>query len=202
MKKSRAETAQTRQRILEVAVQAFKSKGITATGVAEIMAGAGLSHGGFYRHFETKEQLVAKACAASMATFVQSFEAAAAGGHESFLKHLQDFLSTAHRDEMLGGCALVAIGSELVRADAETRRAATQGFEDLVDVIAKWMPQKDSSSAKDEALFTLSAMIGAVTMARMIDDPALSARTLDVARERLAPQPSRPQKKRARSTRG
>lgn len=196
MKRSKAETAETRKRILEVASQAFKTNGIQGTGVAEIMAAAGLSHGGFYRHFASKEQLVAEACAVSMDFFVGSAGAAAERGRESFVKHIEHSLSAEYRDDTLGGCPLVAMGSELVRADVATRRAASQGFEDLVDVVAKWIPVEDSSTARDDAIFTLVSMIGAVTMSRIIDNRELSDQILDITKKRLASFPVK-----ARSTR-
>jgi TetR/AcrR family transcriptional regulator, transcriptional repressor for nem operon len=199
MKKSKAETAETRKRILEVAAQAFKSKGITATGVAEIMVAAGLTHGAFYRHFASKEQLVAEACASSMDVLVESAEVAAEGGQASFLKHLEDFLSAEYRDDTLGGCPLVAMGSELVRADTQTRRAASQGFQQLIDIVARWTPAEDLASARAEAMFTLSAMIGAVTMSRIVDDPEVSDQILNVTRQRLTGQTAKPQSKRLKS---
>jgi TetR/AcrR family transcriptional repressor of nem operon len=137
VKKSKAETAQTRRRILEVAAQAFKSNGIHSTGVAEIMAAAGLTQGGFYRHFASKEQLVAEACADSMGALVESAEAASDAGDASFRKHLEEFLSTEYRDDCLGGCPLVAMGSELARADSATRRAVSQGFRELIEIMAR-----------------------------------------------------------------
>ena len=190
MKKSKAETAETRKRIVEVAAKTFKSKGIHATGVAEIMASAGLSHGGFYRHFSSKEQLVAEACAASMDVLVGSAEAAAKGGHEALLKHLEEFLSAEYRDDTLSGCPLVAMGSELVRADSETRHAASTGFEELIGVMAEWNQIKNQEAARDDAIFTLSSMIGAVTMARIVDSPELSDHILGIAKKRLALEPS------------
>jgi TetR/AcrR family transcriptional repressor of nem operon len=199
MKKSKAETAQTRRRILEVAAQAFKSKGIHPTGVAEIMAAAGLTHGGFYRHFASKEQLIAEACADSMGALVESAEAAAEGGEASFRKHLEEFLSPEYRDDCLGGCPLVAMGSELARADRATRQAASQGFRELIEIMAKRRRQRGATSARDDAIFTLSSMIGAVTMARIMGDVRLSAHILEVARKRLADDPRPPEKKRSRS---
>jgi TetR/AcrR family transcriptional repressor of nem operon len=198
-KKSKTETAQTRKRIVEVAAKAFKSNGIQATGVAEIMSAAGLTHGGFYRHFESKEQLVAEACASSMELLVEAAEAAAAGGDAAFLKHLESFISTEHRAEYLGGCPLVAMGSELARADIETRHAASQGFQQMIDIIAKRSQAKGPKSAKEDAIFTLSSMIGAVTMARIMDDPKVSNQILAIARKRLGEMPTTVPKKSARS---
>lgn len=185
MKKSKAETAETRKRIVEVAARTFKHNGIEATGVAEIMANAGLSHGGFYRHFASKEQLVAEATAMSMEYFVTAASAAAAQGHDAFRKHIENYLSAEYRDDVPGGCPLAAMGSELIRTDTDTRRVASQGFEQLIDIIAQWMPSENEPSAKDDALFTLSSMVGALTMARLIDNPEVSQRILDVARKKL-----------------
>src|ERR1700722_19819358 len=115
MKKSKAETAITRKRIVQVAAQEFRRKGIQQTGVADIMAAAGLTQGGFYRHFESKDQLIAEACAASMAKLVESAATAAQSSEEAFLIHIEKFLSCANRDDWLGGCPLVFVGSELAR---------------------------------------------------------------------------------------
>lgn len=186
MKKSKVETAETRKRIVEAAARAFRNNGIHATGVAEIMSAAGMTHGGFYRHFASKDQLVAEACAAGMEAIVHSAEAAGKGGEEAFLKHLVTFLSDEYRDDCLGGCPLVAVGSELARADMETRRAASQGFRELIDVIVKQISFDDPASAKGEAIFAVSAIIGAVTLSRIVDDPELSDLVLEESRKRVA----------------
>src|ERR1700722_18428683 len=136
VKKSKAETAKTRQRILEVASEAIRTHGIEATGVAEIMATAGLTHGAFYRHFASKEQLIAEACASGMELLVGSAQAAAKSGDAAFLRHIEAFVSTEYRPEYLGGCPLVAMGSELARADTETRRVVSQGYRQMIDLIA------------------------------------------------------------------
>ncbi len=192
-KKSKTETAQTRKRIIDVAAKAFKSNGIEATGVAEIMSAAGLTHGGFYRHFESKEQLIAEACASSMELLVAAAEAASDGGDAAFLKHLKAFLS------YLSGCPLVTMGSELARADIETRRAASMGYLQIIDVMAKHSRANRAKLAKEDAIFTVSSMIGAVTMARIMDDPEVSDQILAIAKKRLAETPVAAEKKRVRS---
>src|ERR1700761_7631799 len=98
MKKSKAETAKTRERIVQVAAQQFRRNGIQQTGVADIMAAAGLTQGGFYRHFESKDQLVAEACAASMDHIVRAAEAATEEGDDAFLTYLANVLSCRNRD--------------------------------------------------------------------------------------------------------
>jgi TetR/AcrR family transcriptional repressor of nem operon len=184
MKKSKAETALTRKRIVEVASQAFKTNGIQATGVAEIMQSAGLTHGAFYRHFESKEQLVAEACGAGMDVLVESARAAAESD-AAFRKHVESVLSAEYRDDCLGGCPLTAMGSELVRADPETRKIVSEGYKELISALSKRGPHQGTKTAEADAVFTLCSMVGAITMSRIVDDPRSSAQILDVARRRL-----------------
>jgi TetR/AcrR family transcriptional repressor of nem operon len=200
-RKSKVEAAQTRKRIVETAAKAFKSNGIDGTGVAEIMSAAGLTHGGFYRHFESKEQLIAEACASSMEVLNDAAEAAAEKGNAAFLKHLESFISTDGHAEYLGGCPLVAMGSELARADIQIRRVVSEGFEKLFDIMVKNSGIKDGKLAKEDAMFTLSCMVGAVTLARIMDDSKISGQILAVTKKRLgetsAPMSKRPAKAKA-----
>lgn len=190
MKKSKAETAQTRQRIVETAAQAFKSKGISATGVAEVMSAVGMTHGGFYRHFSSKEQLVAEACGVAMDIMVDSTQSAATKGRASMLKQLDAFLSNEARDDAAGGCPLTAMGSELVRADADTRQVVTEGIVSMIQALEVSSAQADAKARKDDAIFTLSSLIGSLTLARIVDDPTLSDRILAIARARLSQAPA------------
>ncbi|AUT66136.1 TetR/AcrR family transcriptional regulator [Paraburkholderia terrae] len=185
MKKSKAETAETHKRIVAVAAKAFKEKGIAATGVAEIMSTAGLTHGAFYRHFSSKEALVAEAAALSIEVFVEAAEAAAAKGPPSFLKYLRGYLTSEVRDGVLGGCPVVQMGSELARADATTREGVSNGLRQLIDIAVKMSGDAAGASAEDDAIFTLSASIGAITMARLFDDPKFSDRIVNITKRRL-----------------
>ena len=188
MRRSRAEAEETRRRIVQTAAKAFRRNGIHATGLNDVMADAGLTHGGFYRHFESKGELVAEACSVGMDAIVDVARAAASGaaGREALEAILEAYLSTAHRDNVGDGCPLAGIGSELARADGETRKAASAGFLTMVDTVAKQLRRRKPADAKAEALFVLSAMIGAVTMSRIVDDPALSDAILQETRSRLA----------------
>lgn len=188
MKKSKEEAAKTRRRIVEVAAEEFRRNGIQETGVAEIMASAGLTSGGFYRHFESKDQLVAEACALSMHNFVNTSKKAIELGDEAFVSHIEHFLSKQHCEGVAEGCPLVFIGSELARADMGTRRVVSQEYRELVDVIASHDQYLDDPSSRAKAIFTLSAMIGAVTIARIADTPKLSALILDETKNYLTSQ--------------
>jgi TetR/AcrR family transcriptional regulator, transcriptional repressor for nem operon len=195
MKRSKAEAAQTHKRIVETAAKTFTRNGIRATGVAEIMAAAGLTHGAFYRHFDSKEQLVAQACAASLASLVDSAGSVASEGNGTFLTRLENFLASECHEHGLTGCPFVAMGSELARADPETRRAASVGFLELVNLVASRESFEDVASAKDDAIFILTSMIGAVTMSRIVDDASLSDQILTAAKERLAGVAEAPRKR-------
>ena len=188
MKKSKVETAKTRRRIVETAAREFRRNGINATGLADVMAAAGLTHGGFYRHFESKDQLVGEACAAGLEFVVESAEAAArvCDGKRGFEAIVDNYLALAHRNDRCDGCPLAGLGSELARADDETRAAASAGFLALVDVLAKQIRRRKPEVAKSDALFALSAMVGAVTLSRIVADSDLSAAILRDTKRHLA----------------
>lgn len=188
MKRSKAETAETRRRIVEMAADEFRRNGIHATGLTDVMAAAGLTHGGFYRHFDSKDQLVAEACAAGMEFVVEMAEATArqCDGKGGFKAIVENYLALDHRDNQSGGCPLARLGSELARADNETRAAASAGFLRLVELLAKQARHRKPEKARSDALFALCAMVGAVTVSRIVTDPALSTRILREANKHLA----------------
>jgi TetR/AcrR family transcriptional regulator, transcriptional repressor for nem operon len=175
MRRSKQDAAETRQRIVSAAAAEFRRNGISDTGLADLMAAAGLTHGGFYRHFESKDQLVAEACDAAVRSMVDTFAAAAAGKPpRSRLKAAAAYLSTKHRDDPAHGCPLAALGSEIARCGEGVRSAATDGFLRLVEIIAAQYDGARPDLAKQRALAAASLMIGALTMARIVTDPELS----------------------------
>src|SRR3989442_15114662 len=138
MRKSRIEAAKTRERIVAAAAAEFRKHGIAATGLADLMKAAGLTHGGFYRHFASKDQLVAEACSAAIATMTERVASSASRerGRKGLEAAVADYLSTENRANPRDGCPLAALGSELARAGTQTRAAATAGFLKLVDALA------------------------------------------------------------------
>ena len=188
MKKSKTETAETRRRIVKAAAAEFRRNGIHATGLCELMAAAGLTHGGFYRHFDSKDQLIAEACAAGMEAGMG--KAACPGLGKSGLKAIAErYLSTAHRDNPSEGCLLAGLGSELARSGVKTRATATAGILKLANAIAgdtrRTKPRTVPKTAKARALVALSAMIGAITLSRIVTDPELSAEILHETKKYL-----------------
>lgn len=187
MKKSRQEAAETRRRIVATAATEFRRNGIDGSGLSDIMSAAGLTKGGFYKHFDSKEHLVAEACATGMATVVDSAKLAAEGlsGAESIKAVVADYLSASHRNNRATGCLLSALGSELARCNFDTRDAMTAEFVEFVETFAKGYDQMCCEDAKNQALVALSAMVGAMTMARMVTDSELSDAILEQTKRHL-----------------
>jgi len=188
MKKSRVETVETRRRIVDAAAKRLIATGIEGTGLNDLMAEVGLTRGGFYRHFASKDQLVAEACAAGLeSTILQAEQARDAGQHgDGFAAVVTAYLSPRHRDNRAGGCPFAGLGSELARADGNVRKAASQGFDQLTGALEALLVDRSPQEARAQAAYTLSAMVGALTMARMVEDPALSDAILNEARKQLA----------------
>jgi TetR/AcrR family transcriptional repressor of nem operon len=188
MRRSKQEAAETRRRIISAAAVEFRRNGINNTGLSDLMAAAGLTHGGFYRHFQSKDELVVEACDAAVRSMVDKFAAAAAG--KSAQSRLEAaaarYLSVSHRDDPAHGCPLAALGSEIARCDEGVRSAATDGFRRLVAIIAAQYEGTRPDLAKQRALAAASMMIGALTMSRIVTDPELSSEILSQANSYLA----------------
>ena len=188
MRQSKQEAARTRERIIEAAAREFRRNGIARTALADLMAAAGLTHGGFYRHFESKDQLVAEACAAAFDCGAKTADVGLSrhGNGNGFKAFVANYLSTDHRDDHSEGCAFAALGSELVRADENTRKMATEGLLTLVGFIAEQFEGMPADVAKRRALVTLSTLVGALTLARIVTDPKLSTVILQEAAKQVA----------------
>lgn len=187
MKRSKADTAETRRHIVETASHAFRKRGIDSIGLADIMAEAGLTHGGFYRHFGSKEQLVEEACTASLRDLTEMFRTlGSAKDAPRRLKAIATaYLSEPHRDNPADGCPLAAVGAEIARSERSTRKAMTEGFRTLIDVIAGQLAPLPAAAARRKALAVMSTLVGALILSRMVSDPELSESILAQARKQL-----------------
>jgi TetR/AcrR family transcriptional repressor of nem operon len=180
MRKSREEAARTRARIVTAAAAEFRRNGIVATGLNDLMSAAGLTHGGFYNHFASKDHVVREACREAVHTAIfERLGAAVSEGSGAAAA----YLSTHHRDDPANGCPLSAIGSELARSDEKTRAVATAGFLRLVEIMAGQFGKIPPAVARRRALVAASTMIGALTMSRIVTDPELSAEILKAAQK-------------------
>lgn len=166
----------THDRIVKVAARAIRRSGYAGTGVADIMKEAGLTHGGFYAHFASREALLAEAadCAGAAAVGVSSNIAAAAPPGQSLQALMRAYLSQQHLEDVENGCPVAALGSEMHRQAPEVRHAATRHIKEMIDLVARQLPNWGAPGAHEQAMFIVSSMIGTLVMARAVDDARLS----------------------------
>lgn len=182
----------THERIVEVAARAIRRSGYHGTGVADIMKEAGLTHGGFYAHFASREALLAEAADRAGAEAVGLSEriAAAVPPGQALPAMIQAYLSAEHFAGIETGCPISALGSEMPRQAPEVRHAATRRIKEMIDVVARELPGWGTPAGHEEALMIVASIVGAMIMARAVDDPRLSESFLEAARKKLAPSDS------------
>jgi TetR/AcrR family transcriptional regulator, transcriptional repressor for nem operon len=175
MRRSREEAAETRRRIVETASRLFRARGITPVGVADIMGALGLTVGGFYRHFESKEALVAEAIEAA------ADETTSRYAKEPAWALLDAYLSRAHRDHAERGCPVAALCSEVAHESLPTREAFTKAMHRLLAVVGDVVPG-DTKDARDRRLRTAAAIVGSVVLSRATADEVLADELLRAVR--------------------
>ena len=178
----------THERIVEVAARAIRRSGYDGTGVADIMKEAGLTHGGFYAHFASREAMLAEAAdrAGAESVAVSAAIAAAAPPEHALQSLLRVYLSKAHVEGAERGCPIVALGSEMPRQAPEVRRAATRRIKEMIDVVARQSPDWGQPGAHEHALVTVATMVGTLLLARAVDDAKLSDALRKAALKHLA----------------
>lgn len=166
----------THERIVAVAARAIRRSGYGGTGVADIMKEAGLTHGAFYAHFASREAMLAeaagRACAESAAAAAEVVAAVPAG--TALASMLGAYLSREHVVQVDRGCPLAALGSETSRQAPEVRRVTTRHIKEMVDLIARQSSDWGQPGAHERALVVISTMVGALLLARAVDEPVLS----------------------------
>jgi len=177
----------THERIVEAAARAIRRSGYRGTGVADIMKDAGLTHGGFYAHFDSREAMLAEAADRAGAESVATLERVAAAAPRQRALHalLGAYLSRAHVERVETGCPLAALASEMPRQGPAVRRAATGRIKELIDLVGRHSPDWGRPSAHERALVTVATMVGALALARAVDDPKLSDALREAALEHL-----------------
>jgi TetR/AcrR family transcriptional regulator, transcriptional repressor for nem operon len=185
--KARSKKEETRERILRAAARAIRKHGYEGVGVADVMKEAGLTHGGFYAHFDSRDALLAAAADQAGAESIENLTrgiAAAKPGQE-LLALIDTYLSDRHvaAPEQGWGCAIAAAGSEVPRQQAEVRRVASRRIKDLVGLIERQFPEWGRGAAHDKAMGIAATVVGAVVLARAVDDAQLSNRIRKAARE-------------------
>src|SRR5438045_1112924 len=166
----------THERIVGAAARAIRRSGYQGTGVADIMKDAGLTHGGFYAHFPSREAMLAEAADRAGSESVESMEriAATVPPKQALNAMVQAYLCKEHVGAIEAGCTLAALGSEMPRQAPEVRRAATRRIKEMIDLFARQSPDWGQPGAHDRALVTVATMVGALILARAVDDARLS----------------------------
>jgi TetR/AcrR family transcriptional repressor of nem operon len=181
---SQAEKAATRERVLRVAARKVRVEGVSRPGVADLMKEAGLTHGGFYKHFSSRDELIAQAAALALSEGSAKMERAARKNEQEPRSGLIDsYLAKQHRDSPATGCALVTLGAAAGRGDEDLKKAYEQQVRTYLDLIAGL--GDGSEEARAEAMLTLSALVGAVLMSRAVADPELSDALLTKVADQL-----------------
>jgi TetR/AcrR family transcriptional repressor of nem operon len=183
MKVSREQAAQNRERILEGAAQRFRERGFEGIGVADLMKEAGLTHGGFYGHFSSKEDLIAEASARALTRSLALLNELAERASADPVSAVADaYLSSRHRDNPGTGCLLAALGPDVARQGPAVRRAVSEYVRSAVDLLTRALPGKSRAAKRQKAIGTYATLVGAMVMARAVDDRALSQEILDAGR--------------------
>ncbi|MGO1003452.1 TetR/AcrR family transcriptional regulator [Lysobacter sp. CA196] len=179
----------THDRIVDAAARAIRRSGYGGTGVADIMKDAGLTHGGFYAHFPSREAMLAEAADRAGGESVATMEriAASVPSQQALAAMMQAYLSNEHLEQIETGCATAALGSEMPRQAPEVRRAATRRIKEMVDLVARHSPDWGQPAAHERALFAVATMVGALVLARAVDDPKLSDGLREAALKQLLP---------------
>jgi TetR/AcrR family transcriptional regulator, transcriptional repressor for nem operon len=187
MRVSREKAAEHRDRIIDAAGALFRAKGFGGIGVADIMKAADLTHGGFYGHFASKDDLVAQASRRTMtraaANWTKLVEAAPDNPYAALLEH---YLSPRHRDDPGKGCAFAALGNDAARSGKIVRKAFAEGLAPLIDILAQAIPGKSKAARRRKAVAAMATLVGALTMARAVEGTALSDEMLEAAHRELA----------------
>jgi TetR/AcrR family transcriptional regulator, transcriptional repressor for nem operon len=180
MRVSRAQAEENRETVINVASRLFREYGFDGIGLKDLMKGAGLTQGGFYKQFSSKDDLAAQASKRAMESATHRWSTAATSSNP--LEAVMEFyLSSGHRGEKADGCPLVALGSDAARQSKEVRRPFEDGIKAHLQVLDDLMDDAKRSNPSGKAMAMLSLMVGAVTLSRIMEDESLSQNILDAA---------------------
>jgi TetR/AcrR family transcriptional repressor of nem operon len=175
---TREQAVANREKILEVAGALFRERGFDGIGVADIMKRAGLTHGGFYGHFASKDDLAAEITARVLGRSGW-MERLTGTQKPSFSDLVRQYLSPRHRDDPGRGCLFAALGSDVVRQPRSVRRAFTEGLRLRVDALARLAPGRSAAARRQKSLATMAGLVGALILSRAVDDPKFSDEILE-----------------------
>lgn len=182
MRVSRVQAEENRQTVINVASRLFREHGFDGIGLKDLMAGAGLTQGAFYKQFDSKEDLVAQASRRALREALGRWSAVAASRPDDPLAAVVDFyLSEGHCAERSEGCPVVALGADATRQGPDVRASFEAGIKQYIALLGGWVGGADRGEAESKAMAILSTMVGAVLLARAVNDEEMSKQFLQAA---------------------
>jgi len=186
MRVSRIQAAENRQTVINVASRLFRERGFDGIGLKDLMEGAGLTQGAFYKQFASKEDLAVEASRRALESASGRWsDAAAANPDDPLGAVLAFYLSGDHREEKMDGCPVVALGSDAARQGADVKAAFEAGIKAYLEVLGRLITETSGEEFSGKAMAVLSTMVGAVTLSRVVNDPDLAQAFLNAAAEQV-----------------
>ena len=182
MVRRKEQKLRTRKRIVEVASRGLLRTGANGMSVVNLMKLAGLTHGGFYSHFESRDDLVIEAFTLAMDRTVSRWNKLKEKGPVGIDVIVEWYLSGSHRDAPAQGCALPSLGADIARWRPEAREAFSTKLEEMIDALAHWLSRESEKDRRRVAIGALATMLGSVVLARATADETLSDNILEAGR--------------------
>jgi TetR/AcrR family transcriptional repressor of nem operon len=186
--KSQKDKAESHDRIVQVAAVRFREAGIDGIGVADLMKDAGMTHGGFYRHFASRDELVAEGVERALSDGSRVVEALANSKQANLRSIVDGYLSAMHRDNRATSCAVTTLAGDVARSNDRTRIAYTRQVDVYVELLARLIAGENQNSKRTKAIAALATLVGALSMARAVSDEKLSREILKSAADELKAQ--------------
>ncbi len=182
MRVSRVQAAENRETVINVASRLFRERGFDGIGLKDLMEGAGLTQGAFYKQFASKDDLAAQASKRALESACQRWSSAAeANPNDPLGAVIEFYLSMGHREETTDGCPVVALGADAARQGVDVKASFEAGIKQYLGMIGGWIGEADGKDSGDRAMAILSTMVGALVLARAVNNKRLSRRFLQAA---------------------
>ncbi|WP_157019999.1 TetR/AcrR family transcriptional regulator [Mesorhizobium xinjiangense] len=186
MRVSRKQAAENRETVINVASRLFRERGFDGIGLKDLMKGAGLTQGAFYKQFASKEDLAAQASRRAMESATHRWSAATAAQPEDPLGAVIAFyLSMDHRGERMDGCPIAALGSDAARQGDDVKASFEAGIKEYLEILGRLIGETDGEELNGKAMAVLSMMVGAMVLSRVVNNPDLAQAFLDAATKQV-----------------
>jgi TetR/AcrR family transcriptional regulator, transcriptional repressor for nem operon len=202
MRYSREHKLETHARIVKKASVRLREKGAHGIGVADLMKEAGLTHGGFYAHFDSREALVIEAFAHAMDRSTERWrkQAEQTPSEKRLATIVESYLTTVHRDDPGHGCAVPTLGAEIARESPKTRKAFAAKLEQMIEMLADQIPEVPRKAARKQAMAALATMMGTMVLARIAGTGDFSEEILGAGRDAVLDRATPPKRAAKKST--